>query len=206
MPEKVSHKKGAGKKTKKLGNNQYTKHRDPPAQIAASSPHGRKRQLANNPSTSSGDEQLLNGDSHPTNTSNSTNKNSPDHPNGGKGKFGKGKGKGVNGNGAKQPPEDPAELTITKMKRRIDAMSAYVDKTKMELAADQTPSDSDAARLKADHASLAGMAGGAVQPPGDPPSSEPAGGRDFEDLSTTEMAQELSKKMTNWKSLFGHLA
>ncbi|KAK6438055.1 Histone deacetylase complex subunit [Oleoguttula sp. CCFEE 5521] len=58
-PEKISHKKGAGaKRVKRLGNNQYTKHRpDGTTTTLASSPQSRKRHLhASTSLPSSGDE------------------------------------------------------------------------------------------------------------------------------------------------------
>ena len=193
--EKVSHKKGAGKKTKKLGNNQYTKFKDLANQGSASSPHSKKRNIASGNGTSSGDEQLANGDSHPTNTSNSTNKNSPDHGNGVKGKFGKGKHKGVNGNGAGSVPAKPAELTLPQMKRQMELMSTFIKKAQMEAGGgDRTPSASEGLKVNE-------MAGGAVQPT----SAGPVNGKGFDDMSAMEMGDVVQKNINDWQSRFDGL-
>ena len=206
--EKISHKKGAGKKVKKLGNNQYTnKNKDAANQGAASSPHGKRRGIGNNQAGSSGDEQLANGDSHHSNSANATNKNSPDHGIGPKGKFGKGKNKAVNGNGGKH--EEPAELTLLAMKRRMEAMTNFITRAQLEIAGDRTPSGSDVPKVAADNASLAGMVGGAVQPPNIETLESLAGlgdGKTFEDMSAMEMADVVSRSITNWHTQFAHLA
>lgn len=185
MIEKVSHKKGAGKKTKKLGNNQYTKH------PLASSPHGRKR---NGHATSSGEENLTNGDNlhHLQNGSNGAGKGSPDHTVGPgvKGKLGKGKNKAVNGNGASKH-EEPIELTIPNMKRSIDAMAAYIAKAKTELSGTPTNGVSTG-ELKSSN-----LGEGAVQSPD---------GKKFEEMSAIEMADVVSKSINGWQSRFEHLA
>ena len=200
VPGKVSHKKGAGKKVKKLGNNQYTnKNRDLPNATSAPSPHGRKKNLANNHGTSSGDEQLANGDSHAGNGSNRAGKSSPDHTVGVKGKFGKGKNKAVNGNGTKH--DEPAELTIPNMKRRMEAMTAFIARAQLELAGDRTPSGTNGPAVSVEHAVLVG---GAVQSPR-ALSKGPAGDKMFEELSAMEMADEVSRSITNWHKKFDQL-
>lgn len=178
--EKPAPKKGPGKKTKKLGNNQYTKARDLANQAAASSPHSKKRQTANNHGGSSGDEQLANGDS----------KVSPGRePVSGKGgKLGKGKHKAANGH---TPAQEPRELTVHEMERRVDLMSTYMQRAQIEMAGDRTPPATDA--------SLAGMAGGAVQAP----SSAGVGEKGFEELSSMEQADALQRGIMKWKQLYG---
>ena len=204
---------------KKLGNNQYTnKNRETPNQGATSSPHGKKRSVGNNQAGSSGDEQLVNGDSHHSNSANATNKNSPDHTVGVKGKLGKGKSKAMNGNGAKH--DEPAELTLPNMKRRMEAMAAFIARAQMEIAGgDRTPSNGNGngAPLKVggEDGSLAGMAGGAVQAPNSSMAAEGLDGsakgggmdgRKFEDMSAMEMADVVSRGITSWHSQFNHLA
>jgi hypothetical protein len=180
--------KKPGPKKKKLGNNQYTNKPN-----EASSPHGKKRNLAG---TSSGEENLANGDSH-QDSATATRKNSPDHITSGKGKFGRGKGKGVNGNGAKH--EDPADLTLATMKRRMEAMSAFIARAQLELSGEKTPSRDFGS------ASPAGI-GGAVQPltvrstPG-PTSS----GKAMEEMDALEMAEVVSKSIAGWHQQFDHL-
>ncbi|KAK3722948.1 Histone deacetylase complex subunit [Vermiconidia calcicola] len=204
VPGKVSHKKGAGKKVKKLGNNQYTnKNRDVVNVTSAPSPHGKKRNLANNHGISSGDEQLANGESHAANGSNGAGKSSPDHTVGGKGKFGKGKNKAVNGNGTKH--DEPAELTLPNMKRRMEAMTAFIARAQLELAGDRTPSGTNGPAVSVEHVALVG---GAVQPPRALPkdaAAGPAGDKMFEELSAMEMADEVSRSITNWHKEFDQL-
>ena len=197
-PEKISHKKGAGKKTKKLGNNQYTKNRE-----AASSPHGRKR---NGAGTSSGEDNTTNGETHSLpNGSNGAGKNSPDHIPGPKAKFGKGKHKAVNGNSAKH--EDPADMTVAMMKRRMDAMAAYITRAQMEAAGgiggDRTPSGGASGLVVNDLR----LAGGAIRSPAatlDEGSGEE--GKKFEEMSAIEMADVVSRSINGWHSKFDHLA
>ena len=212
-PEKVSHKKGAGKKVKKLGNNQYTKLRE--QGITPSSPHSKKRQLAKDATVSSGDEQHAgNGETH---TSNSTSKNSPDHvppTNGVNGhaggkKFGKGKKGGVNGgpNGASHKAGAGAlwglengERTLASMSRGIEAMARSVAAAQVEMAGSWTPNGQ--------HGNGNGK-GGPVQAP----TSEPmgAGGglsgdsKVPDDLSAMEMADLVSREIHEWQTRFGHL-
>lgn len=202
-PEKVSHKKGAGKKTKKLGNNQYTKVRGAESNGTPSSPHGKKRQLAN--SGSSGDEQqMANGDTTNHSSHNNTSKSSPDHIAPIKGKFGKGKNKGINGNSSKAP-EEPAEITLPKMKRWMEAMAADIARAQVEMAGDRTPSSTGGSRDPVGNRNFTSMAGGAVQAPG---TSAPSNGRPYEgqDLSAMEMADDVSRRIAHWSSLFGQRA
>lgn len=184
--EKAPGKKPFGKK-KKLGNNQYTnKTRD------ASSPHGKKRSGA-----SSGEENLANGDSHHDSTS-GTRKNSPDHAPSGKGKF-KGRGK-ANGNGLKH--EDPADLSVNQMKKRIDAMQAFIIRAQFDLGDARTP------QRDSGNASPAGV-GGAVQPPAPTSNSTLAAAsssRPFEELSAYEMSQVVSNSIAGWHQQFDHLS
>ncbi|TKA73045.1 hypothetical protein B0A55_08124 [Friedmanniomyces simplex] len=199
-PEKAAQKKGPGKKTKKLGNNQYTKQRELASQGIVSSPHSKKRQLATTGHTSSGDEQLANGNSHPTNTSNSTNKNSPgggaaaengNHK--GPGKAGKGKQKLLNGLASSKQPVALGDLSITDMERRVDAMSAFMQRAQLEMAG----YNAAAAGTNLDGGS---GGGGAVQPG---VTSEPQAQRPFEELGSMEMADEISRNLEEWKRQFG---
>ncbi|KAK5113010.1 hypothetical protein LTR85_011032 [Meristemomyces frigidus] len=208
-PDKIPQKKGPGKKTKKLGNNQYTKNRDFSNLALLSSPHSKKRQLVNNQGgASSGDEQMPNGDTHPTNTSNSTNKNSPGHENGatvvakGVGKFaGKGKHKaGLNGH----PPtaQTAQEMSIHDMNRQMDAMAMCMQRAQVEMAGDRTPPGSDmmASRFHPDVAALAGLAGGAVQAPDAATGASEE--RPFEELSSMEMADRVQRNIRKWKTKY----
>ncbi|KAK4544773.1 hypothetical protein LTR36_004022 [Oleoguttula mirabilis] len=204
--DKIPQKKGPGKKTKKLGNNQYTKNRDLSSLALLSSPHSKKRQLANhNGGASSGDEQMPNGDANPTNTANS--KNSPGHENGGTivvkgvGKFaGKGKNKaGINGHApAAQTAQD---MSIFEMKRQMDAMTVYMQRAQVEMAGDRTPPGSDlmASRFHPDVAVLAGLAGGAVQAPD---AAAATAERPFDELSSMEMADHIQRRIAGFKAKF----
>lgn len=185
-PEKGPQRGGPGKKTKKLGNNQYTKNKDQLNQGTTTSPPVKKRPGANNQSGSSGEEPTANGDGHPS-AGNSTNKNSPERTTGVKGKFGKGRSKAVNGNGGKH--DEPAELTLPNMKRRMDAMAAFIARAQAEMGGDKTPSSSGV------------PVGGAVQPP----ASEPVDGKSFQDMSAMEMAGVVSQSISNWHSQFSHM-
>lgn len=200
--EKIPQKKGPGKKTKKLGNNQYTKNRDLSNPAVISSPHGKKRQLANNQGLSSGDEQMPNGDPHPTNTSNSTTKNSPGHENGtgkGVGKFGKGKHKGVNGHGA----QEPRDMSIAEMARTMDGMTTFMRRAQIESAGDRTPPGSDAPSRNTEGAALA-IAGVVVQSP-DAVAILPATEKPFEDMTAMEMADVVQRNIEKWKLKYGDL-
>ncbi|RMZ14852.1 hypothetical protein D0860_01916 [Hortaea werneckii] len=174
--ERAPPKRGPGKKTKKLGNNQYTKarERDLAAQAAASSPHHRKRALNNN-GGSSGDEQLPNGDSN--------------EPQTGKGK-GKGKNKVANGHASAQ---EPKELTVQEMERVIDRMSLYMHQKQIEMAGDHTPPTADAG--------VPGMPGGAVQPPTSVATGDDE--RPFDELNSMEQADHIQRSIMKWKALFG---
>ncbi|RMY68417.1 hypothetical protein D0863_07124 [Hortaea werneckii] len=174
--ERAPPKRGPGKKTKKLGNNQYTKarERDLAAQAAASSPHHRKRALNNN-GGSSGDEQLPNGDSNDLQT--------------GKGK-GKGKNKVANGHASAQ---EPKELTVQEMERVIDRMSLYMQQKQIEMAGDHTPPTADAG--------VPGMPGGAVQPPTSVATRDDE--RPFDELNSMEQADHIQRSIMKWKALFG---
>jgi hypothetical protein len=198
-PDKVPPKKGPGKKMKKLGNNQYTnKSRD----TAASSPHGRKR---NGAGASSGEENITNGET--AHLPNGAGKGSPEHSVGPKGKFGKGKNKAVNG----VKLEDPADLTVAAMKRRMELMAAFISKAQMETAGgDKTPLGSVGTGN--------GEVGFAVQPPtpvvekGDPASVgggngalESENGKKFEEMSAMEMADVVSRSINGWHQRFDHL-
>lgn len=183
--ENIAAKKGGPGKRKKLGNNQYTnKARD------ASSPHGKKRNLNG---TSSGEENLANGDSHHDSAA-VTRKSSPDHAPTGKGRF-KGRGKGFNGNGAKH--EDPADLTVAGMKKRMELMSAFIARAQLELSGEKTPSH------ELGSASPAGV-GGAVQAPTVRSTPGP-GSKAFDEMSALEMAQVVSGSIAGWHRQFDHL-
>ena len=183
-------KRAPGGRKKKLGNNQYTnKTRE------ASSPHGKKRNLLG---TSSGEENLANGDSH-QNSTNGTRKNSPDNIPIGKPKIGRGRGKAVNGNGGKH--EDPADLTVATMKKRMEAMSAFIARAQVELAGDKTPLRELGS---ASPAALPG--GGAVVPPTPVATSVPGlGGKGLEGMNALEMAEVVSRSIAGWHSQFDHL-
>lgn len=212
-PDKVSHKKGPGKKTKKLGNNQYTKNRDMSNLGLLSSPHSKKRHLANNQGgASSGDEQMPNGDSHPTNTSNSTSKNSPGHENGvttaskGASKFaGKGKNK-AGANGHAPAAQTAQEMTIPEMKRQMDAMVMIMQRAQVEMAGDRTPPGRDlmASRFPPDVSALAGLAGGAVQAPD--AAVITTAETPFDELSSMEMADRLQRTISGWMAQYADVA
>ncbi|KAK5697640.1 Histone deacetylase complex subunit [Elasticomyces elasticus] len=186
--EKAPQKKGPGKKTKKLGNNQYTKQRELAVQGSVSSPHSKKRQLATTGHTSSGDEQLANGDTQPTNTSNSTNKNSPGGvepaPPKPPGKVGKGKQKLLNGLASNKQPVPISELSVLDMERRVDAMLTFMQRTQLEMAGYGTTPGAGT--------------GVAMQPAG--VTSQPA------EPSTMEMADEISRELEKWKREHGQQA
>ena len=183
--EKAPGKKLIGKK-KKLGNNQYTnKTRD------AASPHSKKR---NGLGASSGEENLANGDSHHDSAS-GTRKNSPDHAPTVKGKF-KGRGK-ANGNGVKH--EDPADLSVNQMKKRMEAMSAFIVRAQLELSGEKTP------LRELGSASPAGI-GGAVQAPAARSTPAPAlGAKAFDEMNALEMSQVVSGSIAGWHRQFDHL-
>lgn len=164
--------------------------------------------MGNNQSTSSGDEPMANGDSQHKNNANGngngTNKNSPERGPLVKGKFGKGKHKGMNGNGGtKHGPEEPAELSLATMKRRMDAMAAFITKAQTELAGDRTPLNGGVPRVSVEEV---GMAGGPVQAPTSGQVEEPANGKKFEEMNAMEMAGVVSKSITDWHRRFSQVA
>lgn len=140
---------------------------------------------------SSGDEPLTNGDSQHkvSSNGNGTTKNSPERGVPMRGKFGRGRHKGVVGNGLKHHhgPEDPSELSIATMKRRMDGMAAFIAKAQAELAGD---------RRVLQH-------GAGVLPP--PPRSgvEDGGGEQkFEKMNALDMAGVVSREILEWQSRF----
>lgn len=198
-------KKGPGKKAKRLGTNQYTKNRDISQPGITSSPHRRKGAGKENHGASSGDEPTANGDTHPTATSNSTNKNSPGSGNNevatGKGKFGKGKGKAANGNGVKHPTAEE-ERTITNMKKTLDGMMGFITKTQLELAGEKTPPGANL--TNGEDSRLAMMSGGAVQPPAADSPATPD--RPFDELSSREMMDVMTRNIMQWQTRFAQYA
>ncbi|KAK0943797.1 Histone deacetylase complex subunit [Friedmanniomyces endolithicus] len=221
-PEKVPQIKGPGKKTKKLGNNQYTKQRELASQGIASSPHSKKRQLATTTGhTSSGDEQLANGNnSHPANTSHSTTKNSPGGVTAENGthkapaKTGKGKQKLFNGVSGSKQPVALADLSLADMERRIDAMSAFMQRAQLEMAgyhnAAATAGPNNGGGGVGAGAGARGVGAGAgagtMGGMGAGVTSQPANKLPFEELGSMEMADEVSRSLENWKRQFGVLA
>ena len=195
--ETIPIKKGPGGKRKKLGNNQYTNK----ARGEASPPHNKKR----NPlGTSSGEENLANGDSHQESAS-GTRKNSPDTIPVGKPKIGRGR-KAINGNGTKH--EDPADLTVATMKRRLEAMAAFIARAQVELAGDKTPSPQE---VGAASPGALLPPGGAVMPPtpvatSANPGMALGGGRPFEEMNALEMAEVVARSIAGWQGQFGHLS
>ncbi|KAM0718957.1 hypothetical protein Q7P37_006029 [Cladosporium fusiforme] len=179
--EKPTQKKPVGRKVKRLGNNQYTKHRgEAPTSAGVSSPHSKKR--ANNSHTSSGDENALaNGDGTSTPDAPTTNGNGNGNgtSNGtgrGGGRWGKGKkaalANGLKGNNNMHNlPVEPAERTIPNMARNLDAMMNFIHRAQTDLATDR-------ARL-----------GSERSPPGE--------GRD-----AMELADELSRGIRDWQGRF----
>ena len=181
--EKVSNKKIAGRKVKRLGNNQYTKHRGEAPTSAGngiSSPHSKKR--ANNSHTSSGDEHALtngNAESNSTSTpdlplpSVTSNGNGTTNGNGkGGGRWGKGK-KNALLNGAAKTTE-PAELTIPGMAKNLDFMIMFIHRARSEVAADR-------ARL------------GSERSPGSRAEGE---------LEAMELAEQLTVSIREWQGRF----
>jgi hypothetical protein len=189
--EKLSSKKVAGRKVKRLGNNQYTKHRGEAPTSAGngngiSSPHSKKR--TNTSHTSSGDEHALtngngNAESNSTSTpdlplpaiSATSNGNPTTATNGtgkGTGRWGKGK-KNALLNGSLKATE-PAELTIPGMAKNLDFMILFIHRAKSEVAADR-------ARL------------GAERSPGERAEGE---------LEAMELAEELMGGIREWQGRF----
>ncbi|KAK3117958.1 Histone deacetylase complex subunit [Teratosphaeriaceae sp. CCFEE 6253] len=194
-PEKIPQKKGPGKTVKKLGNNQYTKQRELAAQGIASSPHSKKRQLAGTGQTSSGDEHQVNGGSHPTNTSNSTSKNSPGGPENGTqkpaGKAGKGKNKLLNGLNSHKQPVAVKDMSVADMERQMEAMLAYMQREQVEMA-------NEGAALGLGGSGPAQAAAGVT--------SQPAVEKPFEEMSGMEMAPVVIAEIEKWKRMHGRQA
>jgi len=70
-----------------------------------------------------------------------------------------------------------------------------MQRAQIDMAGDKTPPGSDALGVNAGHAALAGLNGGAVLSPGRD--------RPFVELSSMEMADELSRNIVRWKQLHG---
>jgi hypothetical protein len=179
--EKQSNKKVAGRKVKRLGNNQYTKHRGEAPTSAGngiSSPHSKKR--GNNSHTSSGDEHALtngNGESNSTSTPDLPQPSVTTNGNGkGGGRWGKGK-KNALLNGAAKTTE-PAELTIPGMAKNLDFMIMFIHRARSEVAADR-------ARL------------GSERSPGSRAEGE---------LEAMEMAEQLTVGIREWQGRFSETA
>lgn len=207
--EKVSHKKGMGKKhIKKLGNNQYTKRN---LEMAASSPFGRKRHLQTQVTTGSGDEA-----SEPINKEvNGNSKASPGvidngHTNGtAKPKFGRKKNHLVNGTGVNKTVSDEIPRTFGNMSLALTNMNAFVLRQQAELA---PFSISEATSPPDDNLSTVDGHGAAVSTSGDmnteqaveaievPPAEE------FSKLSAAEMAALLTKNIAKWQKMYGPLS
>ncbi len=182
-------KKVYGKKIKKLGNNQYTKNRGGPT---SSPPNGKR---SGGQSASSGEEQALtNGDGalKTGSSGNGTSKNSPERNTAVRGKFGKGKNKAINGFGGKHALEDPSDLSMATMKRRMEAMAIFITKARTELNGDRTPVNGGSVpRLMIDDTGvgLSGVAGLANE-------------KKREDMNATEMADEVSREILEWQNRF----
>ncbi|KXT03721.1 hypothetical protein AC578_5140 [Pseudocercospora eumusae] len=184
--DKVPPKKGPGKKPpKKLGNNQYTKAK---YEQAASSPHGRKRQIMVSGSGDETPDGLGNGETN-GNTS-AGGKTSPPAENGvttGKAKFGRGKKNAVNGNSMKPSDAEPVERTYNNMNSLLTAMSESVTREGAQLVNE-----------------MQGMVGGGVVqsnwmnniPPEDKP---------LEELTALETAARFQAGVLKWKQQYGPL-
>lgn len=179
-PEKLSHKKGAapGKRVKKLGNNQYTKHRveAPTSAGITSSPHSKKRQLAHTAQSSSDEQHQPNGDAPASGTPD----NQPGHPKGGK--WAKGSKKNAHLNGvlaAAGAGKEQVDRSIPNMARALEGMAAFIAKAQMEVAADR-------ARLGDSSGSGSGSERSGV------------GGRQ----DAMEMAENLSRGIREWQERF----
>ncbi|KAK3677086.1 Histone deacetylase complex subunit [Recurvomyces mirabilis] len=210
--DKIPQKRFPGKKVKKLGNNQYTKARELSGQISAPSPHSKKRNLATG-HASSGDEQAGNGDSHPTNTSNSTNKNSP----GGApevtarlppGKPGKGKHKLLNGLAQskhqqllhqQQQPVGFEEMSLVDMQQLAARMREHVRQGMAELAGDRAR-----AGLQVDGGGGDGGVGGAVLAPSITSAPSAGGAGAITDgMGAVEMGGQLLLGLEEWERKHG---
>lgn len=201
--EKAPPKRGPGKKPgKKLGNNQYTKRN---YEQAASSPHGKKRQLQSH-ATASGDEGsegAVNGEMNGTNKD--IGKTSPGAPENGNGKvkYGRGKKAFMNGNGAKGiEAGQEVEKTFVNMHAALTNMSSYVTKQQEDMVTMGIGSSTTSPLGGEDGTP---MAGGAVQM-SSAVSESSAGERKFEELSCAEMAVQLQKSIADWQRTWGHHA
>lgn len=208
--EKVSHKKGPGKKpVKKLGNNQYTKRN---LENAASSPFGRKRNL-HNQATLSGDEGQDSGEANGIVGANG--KASPGvaengHANGtGKAKFGRKKNMMANGNGANKPANEEIPRTFGNMSLALTNMNAYVLRQQAETA---PSANSEATSPAGDNTPSSGGNGGAVQAPEEANAVqtieelEVLPQEEWDKLSATEMAAVVQKNIGKWQRLYGPLS
>ena len=121
---------------------------------------------------------MLNGDSLPTNTSNSTNKNSPGREIGGPvkaiGKFGKGKNKAANGH---PPIQSPQDMSIADMKRHMDAMKLYMQRAQTE-----------------------------TNNYGQPLARATIGEKSFEQMSSLEMIAPIERNIDDWCAKFAESA
>lgn len=205
--EKAPFKRGPGKKPpKKLGNNQYTKRN---FEQAASSPHGRKRQLQSH-ATASGDEGseiAVNGETNGNNKdTGKTSPGAPENGNGngvGRGKWGRGKKAFANGNGTKGAEAgQEVEKTFVNMHAALTNMSSYVTKQQEELGM-LGGGSTTTSPLSGEEGTL--MMGGAVQP-SSAASESSTGERKFEDLSSAEMAIQIQKNIAEWQRMWGHHA
>nr|POF22213.1 hypothetical protein CFP56_36298 [Quercus suber] len=211
--ENVSHKKAnGGKRVKKLGNNQYTKNRGTD-QAPASSPHGKKR-LLHHALADSGDEQsVANGE---TSIGGTKDKGSPavgastegNTSNGVGKKVGKGKRTNLNGWHAarqqQQQADEPIELTYTNMKRSLEGMVAFIQRQQLESNIGSLPHGSSGDVSPPDGTTSAeGPSPDSGGPVHSPHSIE---SRPFETLTSTEMAEVISRKVEAWTGRFGHLA
>jgi len=170
---------------KRLGNNQYTKHRDGVA-VGTASPHSKKRLLAHAGSVnSSGDETpQTNGDNNGTTSTPAVEGPAAPHTNGnGKGKWGKGKknalaaaaANAANGTNGVANGAGTAEraLTLPGMNRTLEGMMGFIQRAQLEAA-------SDRARL---------LGSGDTTPEG--------GG------SAMEMAESLTRRIRDWQEKYG---
>lgn len=209
-PERVSHKKGASKKLKKLGNNQYTKGRN---ETAASPQPPRKRPHGSPSGDDAPSTTSANGDgatSKPSppaaSTPSVTVTTTENVASRGGGKFGRGKkgaggaGGMTNGNGLRggQAGEE-VERTFANMKAALETMSRWVARQQVDL-----PGSSGGG---------AAAAAGAAPPGGVVEGSETDAGaaaaavaaKKFEELSSAEMAVQLQKGIATWQAQWSHM-
>ncbi|THV77215.1 hypothetical protein D6D19_01616 [Aureobasidium pullulans] len=174
-----SHKKGTGKKQKRLGRNQYSAAKAPANTSDANA-------ASTNPNGSSGDD--------PTTNSTTDSKNSPSSNNEtpavtlappAKPKPGKWGGRAKNPRQAaiqeseivmKDNRENKSQMTITDMKKRTGMMMDYIAKAQVDMAGDRTPLNP---QLQAQ------------QPP------------DFKELSSREMMDVLTRHIMTWQKEYG---